>query len=253
MPTGSSSRTILITGASRGIGAATALQAGLQGYRVVVNYLRNGAAAKRVVAQIEAAGGEAVAIAADVGDAVAVRVMFDEAEQVFGPVYALVNNAGILERQASFTDIDAERFARILRTNVIGAFNCAQEALRRMSTANGGNGGAIVNVSSVAARTGSPFEYVDYAASKGALDTMTAGLAREAAPLGVRVNLVRPGFIHTEMHADGGEPARVDRLVPRIPLRRGGQPDEVARAILWLLSDAANYAVGATVDVTGGI
>ena len=179
--------------------------------------------------------------------------MFDIVESNLGSISALGNNAGILQQQSSVTGIDAERFEKTLRTNAIGTFICSKLALERMSMANGGEGGAIVNVSSVAARTGAPFEYADYAASKGAVDSMTAGLAREAAPLGVRVNLVRPGFIYTDMHASGGEPDRVDRLAEDIPLGRGGQPEEVARAVLWLLSDAAAYAVGTRIDVTGGV
>jgi NAD(P)-dependent dehydrogenase (short-subunit alcohol dehydrogenase family) len=247
------SGTVIVTGGGRGIGAATAELTAAAGYAVCVNYCRNEHAATATVGRIEAAGGRAAAIAADVGDESQVRTLFDAAEETLGPVSALVNNAGILEKQAPFAQIDSGRFSRILRTNLLGAFYCAQEALRRMSTVNGGDGGSIVNVSSVAARTGSPFEYVDYAASKGALDTMTAGLAREAAPQGVRVNLVRPGFIYTDMHASGGEPGRVDRLAPNVPLRRGGSAEEVARAILWLMSPAAGYVVGAMLDITGGV
>jgi NAD(P)-dependent dehydrogenase (short-subunit alcohol dehydrogenase family) len=247
------SGTVIVTGGGRGIGAATAELTAAAGYAVCVNYCRNEHAAIATVGRIEAAGGRAAAVAADVGDESQVRTLFDAAEETLGPVSALVNNAGILEKQAPFAQIDSGRFSRILRTNLLGAFYCAQEALRRMSTVNGGDGGSIVNVSSVAARTGSPFEYVDYAASKGALDTMTAGLAREAAPQGVRVNLVRPGFIYTDMHASGGEPGRVDRLAPNVPLRRGGSAEEVARAILWLMSPAAGYVVGAMLDITGGV
>jgi NAD(P)-dependent dehydrogenase (short-subunit alcohol dehydrogenase family) len=247
------SGTVIVTGGGRGIGAATAELTAAAGYAVCVNYCRNEHAATATVGRFEAAGGRAAAIAADVGDESQVRTLFDAAEETLGPVSALVNNAGILEKQAPFAQIDSGRFSRILRTNLLGAFYCAQEALRRMSTVNGGDGGSIVNVSSVAARTGSPFEYVDYAASKGALDTMTAGLAREAAPQGVRVNLVRPGFIYTDMHASGGEPGRVDRLAPNVPLRRGGSAEEVARAILWLMSPAAGYVVGAMLDITGGV
>jgi NAD(P)-dependent dehydrogenase (short-subunit alcohol dehydrogenase family) len=227
--------------------------AAVQGYNVCVNYLENQAAADDVVRHIVDGGGQAVSIAADVADEDQVHRMFEVAEKELGPVTALVNNAGILEQQSSCADISVARLERILHTNVIGAFVCSKEALKRMSTASGGSGGAIVNVSSVAARTGAAFEYVDYAASKGALDTFTKGLAREAAPAGIRVNLVRPGFIYTDMHAAGGEPGRVDRLASDIPLGRGGHPDEVARAILWLLSDAAGYAVGTRIDVTGGI
>jgi NAD(P)-dependent dehydrogenase (short-subunit alcohol dehydrogenase family) len=244
---------LVITGGSRGIGAATAILAASRGYKVCLGYLRNEVAAAGVVAEISRAGGQAIAVAADVGDEAQVAAMFDRAETELGPLCGLVNNAGILESQAVFSAIDVARFYRLLRTNLIGPFICAKEALRRMSTARGGAGGAIVNVSSVAARTGAPFEYVDYAASKGALDSLTAGLAREAAPVGVRVNLVRPGFIYTEMHAAGGEPDRVDRLANTIPMARGGKPDEVARAIVWLLSDSASYAVGTTIGVTGGI
>ncbi len=245
--------TIIITGASRGIGAATALMAADKGYGVCVNYRTGSSAAEQVVAQIIAAGGRAIAVGADVAKEKDVAGMFDQASDKLGPVGALVNNAGILETQSSFSEIGVERFRRILETNVIGAFICAREAVRRMSRSNGGIGGSIINVSSIAARTGAPHEYIDYAASKGALDSMTAGLARELAPEGIRVNLVRPGFIYTEMHSAGGEPGRVDRLVGSIPLRRGGTPDDVARAILWLISDKAAYAVGVSLDVTGGV
>lgn len=246
-------RTIVVTGAGRGIGAATAKLAASQGYRVCVNYLADKAAADNVVTEIAEIGGQAIAVAADVADESQVKEMFDIVENNLGSINALVNNAGILQQQSSVAGIDAERFEKILRTNAIGTFICSKLALERMSMTNGGEGGAIVNISSVAARTGSPFEYADYAASKGAVDSMTAGLAREAAPQGVRVNLVRPGFIYTDMHAAGGEPDRVDRLVEDIPLGRGGQPGEVARAVLWLLSDAAAYAVGTRIDVTGGV
>ena len=244
---------MVVTGGSRGIGAATATLAADAGYRVCINYRSDSAAADSVVDRIAANGGEAIAVAADVSDERAVQALFDMAEDRLGPIGALVNNAGILDVQTGFGRITRDRFRRIVDTNLIGAFLCARNAIPRMSTRQGGAGGAIVNVSSVAARTGSPFEYVDYAASKGALDSMTAGLAREAAAEGVRANLVRPGFIHTDMHAAGGEPGRVARLTPSIPLQRGGQPAEVARAILWLASDAARYVAGATLDVTGGV
>ena len=247
------SGTIIITGASRGIGAATALMAADEGYAVCVNYRANHAAAEVIVKEITASGGRAIAIQANVADENEVAAMFDKSSDELGPITALVNNAGILEAQTSFLDIDVERFRRIYEINVIGAFICAKEAVARMSRSKGGTGGGIVNVSSVAARTGAPHEYIDYAASKGALDSMTAGIAREVAPGGVRVNLVRPGFIYTDMHADGGEPDRVDRLVSGIPMQRGGKPDDVARAILWLLSDRAAYAVGVSLDVTGGV
>ena len=246
-------KTIIITGGSRGIGAATALMAADEGYSVCVNYRQNRDAAETVVKKIVDEGGRAISVAADVANEEEVATLFDRANDELGPVTALVNNAGILETQCNFLEIDVDRLRRVIETNVIGAFLCAQEAVRRMSRTNGGNGGGIVNVSSVAARTGAPNEYIDYAASKGALESMTAGLAREVAAEGIRVNLVRPGFIYTDMHADGGEPGRVDRLVESIPLRRGGQPEDVARAILWLLSENASYAVGVSLDVTGGV
>ena len=245
--------TIVITGASRGIGAATALMAAAEGYSVCVNYRVNSVAAEEVVNKIIAGGGRAIAVAADVADEDAVSAMYDRVEDELGPLTALVNNAGVLEPQGSFLDIDVDRLRRVIETNVVGAFVCAQEAVRRMSRSRGGSGGGIVNVSSVAARSGAPHEYIDYAASKGALDAMTAGLAREVAPDGIRVNLVRPGFIYTDMHSDGGEPGRVDRLASDIPLQRGGEPADVACAILWLLSDRAEYAVGVSLDVTGGV
>ena len=244
---------IIITGASRGIGAATAIMAAEQGYGVCVNYRSDRDTAHRVVESIVEEGGSAVPVSADVSQQEEVAALFDASEAALGPTSALVNNAGILELQSQFKNIDAKRFRRVLETNVMGTFNCLQEAIRRMSLSQGGSGGAIVNVSSVAARTGSPYEYVDYAASKAAVDTMTAGVAREVAPDGIRVNIVRPGFIYTDMHADGGEPGRVDRLASGIPLQRGGQPEEVATAILWLLSDKSRYAVGASLDVTGGV
>lgn len=244
---------IVITGASRGIGAATAIQAAEAGYDVCVNYRRQGGAAESIVAAIRNAGARAIAVAADVAEPAEVKMLFDRAGDELGTVTALVNNAAILGTQTDFGGIDPARLERILAVNVIGAFLCAREAVARMSVVNGGRGGGIVNVSSVAARTGAAHEYIDYAMSKGALDSMTVGLAREAAPLGIRVNAVRPGFIETAMHADGGEPGRVERLKNRIPLKRGGKPEEVARAILWLLSDEAAYAVGTFVDLTGGV
>lgn len=245
--------TIIITGASRGIGAATALMAADAGYAVCVNYQQNRNAAEAIVSQIQGAGHQAIAVAADVSSERDVIMLFDMAESQLGSITALVNNAAILETQSEFAGIDTARLERILKVNVVGSFLCAQETIKRMSVANGGSGGGIVNVSSVAARTGAPHEYVDYAMSKGALDSMTAGLARELAPVGIRVNAVRPGFIYTDMHAAGGEPDRVDRLSSGIPLQRGGEPEEVARAIIWLLSDAAAYAVGSVIDVTGGV
>jgi len=242
---------ILITGASRGIGAATARLAGRRGYSVCVNYRSNREAAERVVRTIESDGAKAVAVGADVSIERDVVRLFEACDRL-GSLTALVNNAGILETQTRVEHLDAARVTRIFATNVIGPFVCAREAVRRMSTSHGGAGGAIVNVSSGAARLGSPGEYVDYAASKGAIDTMTIGLAQEVAQEGIRVNAVRAGFIYTEMHASGGEPNRVDRVKQFVPMRRGGSADEVARAILWLLSDEASYTTGSFIDVTGG-
>jgi NAD(P)-dependent dehydrogenase (short-subunit alcohol dehydrogenase family) len=226
---------LLITGASRGIGAATARLAAQRGYAVCVNYRHNRDAAAAVVRSIEAAGGTAIAVAADVSVEADVVRLFDTCDRSLGSLVALVNNAGIVETQMRVETMDAARLHRIFTTNVIGPFMCARQAVRRMSTRHGGSGGCIVNVSSAAARLGSAGEYVDYAASKGALDTLTIGLAGEVAGEGIRVNTVRPGIIYTEIHASGGEPQRVDRVKAFIPMRRGGDPDEVARAILWLL------------------
>lgn len=242
----------LITGGSRGIGAATAILAGKQGYAVCVNYLRNRAAADSVVETIERAGGKAIAVAADVAVESEVERLFQTVDQSLGTVTALVNNAGILEPQARLEEMDAARLNRIFATNVTGSFLCAREAVRRMSTRHGGKGGAIVNVSSGASRLGSPGEYVDYAASKGAIDTLTIGLSKEVATEGIRVNAVRPGFIYTEIHASGGEPNRVDRVKEFVPMKRGGHAEEVANAILWLLSEEASYSTGTFIDVTGG-
>ena len=245
-------RVAVITGASRGIGAATAILAGSRGYAVCVNYLRNPGSAREIVAAIEGAGGQAIAVAADVAVEGDVVRLFQTVDRELGPVTALVNNAGILEKQMRVEAMDAARIRRVLDTNVVGAFVCAREAIRRMSTKHGGKGGAIVNVSSGAARLGSPDEYVDYAASKGAVDTLTIGLAKEVAAEGIRVNGVRPGLIVTDIHAAGGEPGRVARMQSSVPLGRGGMPEEVATAILWLLSDEASFTTGATIDVCGG-
>jgi NAD(P)-dependent dehydrogenase (short-subunit alcohol dehydrogenase family) len=246
------SRVLLITGASRGIGAATARLAGQRGYAVAVNYRSNAAAATDVVRAIEADGGGAVAIQADVAVEDDVRRMFDMCDKELGRLDGLVNNAGILELQTRVDRMDAARLQRVFATNVIGAFLCAREAVRRMSTRHGGAGGAIVNISSGAARWGSPGEYVDYAASKGAIDTFTLGLAREVAGEGIRVNAVRPGFVYTDIHASGGEPGRVDRVKTLVPMQRGGRPEEIAGAVLWLLSEEASFTTGAILDVTGG-
>jgi NAD(P)-dependent dehydrogenase (short-subunit alcohol dehydrogenase family) len=243
---------IVVTGASRGIGAATARMAAARGYAVCVNYRQDAVAATGVVEDIVAEGGRALAVRADVADERDVVALFEHVDATLGVPSALVNNAGVLHVQRRVEDMDAARIARVLAVNVIGAFLCAREAVRRMSTHRGGRGGAIVNVSSAASRLGSAGEYVDYAASKGAVDSLTIGLSREVAAEGIRVNAVRPAFIHTDIHASGGEPGRVDRFKDSIPMRRGGQPEEVANAILWLLSDEASYVTGTTLRVAGG-
>jgi len=242
----------LITGASRGIGAATALAAAHAGYAVAVNYTRDRDAAESVAAAVREAGRAAVAVQADVGDEAACVRMFETVDRELGTLDALVNNAGILFRQGRLQSMDAERINRVMAVNVTGTMVCAREAVARMSTARGGRGGAIVNVSSAAARLGGPNEYVDYAASKGAVDSFTLGLAKEVAAEGIRVNAVRPGIIATDIHASGGEPGRVARVAPNVPMQRGGEPDEVASAIVWLLGDGASYVTGALLDITGG-
>jgi NAD(P)-dependent dehydrogenase (short-subunit alcohol dehydrogenase family) len=245
-------KVLIVTGGSRGIGAATARLGAERGYAVCVNYVSNRKAADDVVADIERGGGKAIAVAADVSSEPDVMRMFETVDKSLGRVTGLVNNAGTLEKQMRLEQMDAARLARMFAVNVTGCFLCAREAVRRMSTRHGGSGGAIVNVSSGAARLGSPNEYVDYAACKGAIETMTIGLAREVAEEGIRVNAVRPGHIYTEIHALGGEPGRVDRVKQSVPMKRGGQPEEPARAILWLLSDEASFSTGTFIDVTGG-
>lgn len=243
---------ILITGSSRGIGAATALLAARAGYAVCINYLRDAQAAQSLCRQIVAEGGQAIAVQADVGDELEVARLFGEVDARLGPLTALVNNVGVLEQKCRLTEMSVARIERVLRTNVIGYFLCCQQAVRRMSTATGGQGGSIVNVSSAASRLGSANEYIDYAASKGAVDTLTIGLAREVAAEGIRVNCVRPGLIHTDIHASGGEAGRVARLAAGVPMQRGGQPEEVAQAILYLLGPGASYVTGSFLDVAGG-
>ncbi|WP_421672664.1 SDR family oxidoreductase [Raoultella terrigena] len=242
----------LISGASRGIGRATALLLAQEGYTVAVNYHHNVNAATEVVNEIIARGGKAIALRADISDEAQVMAMFAGLDRLGEPLSALVNNAGILFTQSAIEDLNAERINRVLSTNVTGYFLCCREAVKRMSYRHGGKGGAIVNVSSAAARLGSPGEYVDYAASKGAVDTLTTGLALEVAAQGIRVNGVRPGFIYTEMHASGGEPGRVERVKAALPMQRGGQPEEVAQAIAWLLSDKASYVTGSFLELAGG-
>lgn len=245
-------KTMLITGASRGIGAATALLAARHGYTVIVNYHRSKDAADAVVASITGNGGTALAVHADIRDEQEVVKLFETVDHHFGPLQVLVNNAGILETQARLEDMNAERLTRIFTANITGQLICAREAVKRMAFKYGGTGGSIVNVSSVAAKTGSPAEYLDYAASKGAIDTFTIGLSKEVADQGIRVNAVRPGFIYTGIHAAGGEPGRVDRLKENIPMKRGGLAEEVAEAIVWLASEKSSYTSGTFIDVAGG-
>lgn len=245
-------KVVFITGSSRGIGAACALLAAERGYAVCINYLHNQAAALNVVDAIERAGGTAIALQGDVACEDDVTGMFGAIDARFGRLDALVNNAGILQRQMRVDQMDAARLNQILATNVTGSFLCAREAVRRMSTSRGGAGGAIVNLSSRAAVLGAAGEYVDYAASKAAVDALTIGLAREVAGEGIRVNGVRPGLIRTDIHASGGEPGRVDRLEAAVPMGRGGQPIEVAQAVMWLLAEESSYVTGSIIDVAGG-
>jgi NAD(P)-dependent dehydrogenase (short-subunit alcohol dehydrogenase family) len=246
------SKVVLITGASRGIGRATARLAGARGWTVGVNYLHNEPAADETAAEVGRAGGRARVLRGDVANEADVIAMFDALENAYGRIDALVNNAGIVAPSLQVADMSAERMKRVFDVNVYGAFLCAREAARRMSKDRGGDGGVIVNVSSAAARLGSPNEYVDYASAKGAIDTMTIGLAKELGPQGVRVNGVRPGLIDTEIHASGGQPERAALLGAQTPLGRPGTADEVAEAIVWLLSDAASYTTGAIIDIAGG-
>ena len=248
----SSPKIAIVTGSSRGIGAATARQLARHGYRVCVNYRSDEASARAVVAELVDAGAEAIAVRADIADEADVLALFSAVDAALGPLTLLVNNAGIVRPQTRVEAMTAERINETLMTNVTGTFLCCREAIKRMSTRRGGQGGAIVNVSSAAARIGSPGEYVDYAASKGAIDTLTRGLAVEVAAEGIRVNCVRPGFIYTEMHKSAGEPNRVDRLKDSVPLKRGGSAEEVANAICWLASDQSSYCTGSFIDCAGG-
>lgn len=246
------SRVMLITGASRGIGAATARLAARQGYALCLNFHQREDAANQVLEQVRAAGVSAFTVKADVADESQVLQMFEVIDREFGRLDVLVNNAGMLEQQMRLEQMDAARWTRVLGINVIGSFLCAREAIKRMSTKHGSQGGSIINLSSIAARLGAPGEYIDYAAAKGAIDSMTVGLAREVAGEGIRVNAVRPGVIHTEIHASGGEPDRVERVKASVPMGRGGQAEEIAEAILWLASEQASYTTGALLDVSGG-
>lgn len=243
---------VLVTGSSRGIGAATARAAARAGHAVCIHYVADREAAESVASELRGAGSATHVVQGDVTRESDVARFFEECIRELGAPTGLVNNAGTLAPQSALADMSAERIEQVLRVNVLGSLLCAREAVRRMSTLRDGAGGSIVNVSSAASRLGSPHEYVDYAASKGAIDTLTLGLAREVASEGIRVNAVRPGLIETGIHARGGEPERVARLAPTIPLGRGGAPEEVAAAIVWLLSDDASYTTGAIVDVSGG-
>lgn len=243
---------MLVTGGSRGIGAATALMAAARGWQVALSYKGNAEAADAVVARIRASGGTAIAVQADVSVEADVLQMFAAVDEQLGSLTALVNNAGMLEQQMRLDQMDLDRWQRVFSANVFGSFLCAKQAVLRMSSKHGGNGGSIVNLSSAASRIGSPNEFIDYAAAKGAIDSMTFGLAKEVAAEGIRVNAVRPGLIYTDIHALAGEPGRVDRAKTGVPMQRGGTAEEVAEAILWLASEQASYVTGTLIDVTGG-
>lgn len=245
-------KTMIITGASRGIGAATANLAAEHNFAVVVNYHKNKFAAEKVVADINAKGGKAAAVQADISKEEDIMRLFSETDRLFGNLHSLVNNAGILEQQMRLEEIDVARLNRVFSVNITGPLICAREAIKRMSLKHGGQGGTIVNISSIAARTGAPNEYIDYAASKGAIDAFTIGLSKELAENGIRVNAVRPAFIYTDIHKDGGEPGRIERIKDSIPMKRGGLAQEVAEAILWLASEKSSYSTGIFIDVTGG-
>ena len=245
-------KTMVITGAGRGIGAAVAVLAAKHGFAVVINYHKNQIAAEIVVKEITDIGGKAVAVQADISKEEDILRLFSETDRLFGNLHSLINNAGILEQQMRLEEMDISRLNRIFATNITGQIVCAREAIKRMSIKYGGNGGTIVNVSSLAARTGAPNEYLDYAVSKGAIDTFTIGLSKEVANEGIRVNGVRPAFIYTDIHADGGESGRVERIKESIPMKRGGTSQEVAEAILWLASEKSSFSTGTFIDITGG-
>jgi len=245
-------KVMLITGASRGIGAATARLAAAEGYALCLNFHHRADAAQQLLEELKSTGTQAITVAADVADETQVARLFATIDEQFGRLDVLVNNAGMLERQMRLEEMDAARLMRVFAVNVTGSFLCAREAVKRMSTRYGGKGGSIVNVSSIAAKLGAPNEYIDYAAAKGAIDSMTLGLAKEVAAEGIRVNAVRPGVIRTEIHASGGEPGRVERVKASVPMGRGGEAEEVAEAILWLAGEKASYTSGALLDVSGG-
>ncbi|MDX7998513.1 SDR family oxidoreductase [Xenorhabdus sp. Reich] len=244
---------LLVTGSSRGIGAATAILAANKGYSICLNYLNDEKSAFKVRDEILNLGAKCIAVRADVSNEHQVKKMFDNIDTQLGSITHLVNNVGILKQKMPLIDMDGERFQQVLLTNVMSHFYCSSEAIKRMSISRGGSGGSIVNVSSGASKSGSPFEYIDYAASKGAVDTFTTGLSKEVAADGIRVNCVRPGGIYTDIHADGGEPYRVDRIAKNFPMQRGGTPEEVANAIIWLLSDEASFVTGSFTDLCGGL
>lgn len=244
---------LLVTGSSRGIGAATAILAANKGYSICLNYLNDEKSAFKVRDEILNLGAKCIAVRADVSNEHQVKKMFDDIDTQLGSITHLVNNVGILKQKMPLIDMDGERFQQVLLTNVMSHFYCSSEAIKRMSISRGGSGGSIVNVSSGASKSGSPFEYIDYAASKGAVDTFTTGLSKEVAADGIRVNCVRPGGIYTDIHADGGEPSRVERIAKNFPMQRGGTPEEVANAILWLLSDEASFVTGSFTDLCGGL
>ncbi|MDP3562001.1 MAG: SDR family oxidoreductase [Legionellaceae bacterium] len=246
-------KVIIVTGGGRGIGAATSILAASQGYSVCINYIQDASSANNIVLQIKERGGNAIAVAADVSQEHEIERLFKVVDNELGVLHALVNNAGIIQRKARVDQMDMKRLNKIFTTNITSYFLCAREAVKLMSTQYGGKGGAIVNVSSAASRLGSAGEYVDYAASKGAIDTLTIGLAREVANEGIRVNCVRPGFIYTDIHRNAGDPDRVNRISSSLPMLRGGQPYEIANAIMWLLSDEASFVTGTFIDAAGGL